>query len=290
MSIEWDDLKTVLALVRRGSLAAAGAELGVNYTTVARRIARAEAKHGAILFERLSDGYRPTQAARHIATRAAEMEEVDLRLRREMAGQDSALHGEMVLTAPQLLIAHFLAPVLGAFSEQHPEIDLRTRATNDLLDLNRREADLAIRVSRTPGDTLTGMRLCAQDQAAFATPEWVARIAKDPSVPVDWILYESYERLSADTLACLPGSRIAMRFDDMVAMHGAAVAGLGLVRMPVFLGRATPGLQQVPGLPVRPYSDIWVVAHPDVWPGAKLVAFREMLTRHFRANRHRFVA
>ena len=288
--MDWDELKTILALVRCGSLAAAGEELGVNYTTVARRIARAEARHGAILFERLSDGYRPSDTARHIATRAAEMEEVDLRLQREIAGQDSELRGQLVLTAPQLLIAHSLAPVLAAFREKHPQVALHIRATNDLLDLNRREADLAIRISQNPGDTLTGLRLSAQDTAAFATADWVARIAEDPSAPVDWIMHQTYKAVSADTMALLPGSRVAMWFDDMVAMQGAAVAGLGVVRMPMFLGRATPGLEQVTTLPVRPYMDIWAVSHPDVWPSAKLAAFREVLKAHFRVNRHRFVA
>ena len=81
-----------------------------------------------------------------------------------------------------------------------------------------------------------------------------------------------------------------MWFDDMVAMQGAAASGLGLVRMPMFLGRATAGLQRVTALPAQPYTDIWAVAHPDVWPNAKLVALRDILKAHFRANRHRFVA
>ena len=64
----------------------------------------------------------------------------------------------------------------------------------------------------------------------------------------------------------------------------------GVVRLPFFLGRSLPGLVQVPCLPPQPYADIWAVAHPDVWPSAKLKAFRDVLVPHIRAHRALFVA
>lgn len=280
MAVEWDDLKTVLALVRGGSLAAAAKDLGLTYTTVARRIQRAETAHGGRLFERLKDGYRPTKAAQLVARHASDMEACEHHLLRDLAGQDDSLTGALTLTAPQLLIAHLIAPVIGDFCAAHPGVDLRIRATNDLLDLTRREADLAIRISRNPGDTLTGLRISAQHSASFAAPDWAARFADDPGAPIDWLVYEGYERLPKLALQNAPGSRVVLRFDDMVAMHGAACAGLGVVRMPMFLGRASPELVELPILPPQPYAEIWVVAHPDVWPSAKLEAFRAVLKSH----------
>ncbi len=290
MAVDWDDLRTVLCLVRGGTLAAAAAELGVSYTTVARRVRRAEAAHGGVLFERLADGYRPTAEARLIAEHAARMEEAEHGLARALAGRDDSLSGALVITAPELLIAHVLGPVLAAFRAAHPQVMLRVRATNDLLDLGRREADLAIRVSRDPGDSLTGLRLTAQHSAAYAAPQWAERYAADPAAPLDWLVYETHIRLPDEAMARAPGSRIVMRFDDMVAMHGAALAGLGVVRMPMFLGRAAPGLVQLPVLTPQPYADIWAVAHADVWPGAKPAAFRAVLRRFFRREGARFVA
>jgi len=262
----------------------------VNYTTVARRIQRLEVKLGQRLFERLKSGYEPTETARIVARYAGEMEAQQDNMLRGMQGRDQSLSGPLVITAPQLLIGPYLAPVIGQFRTQHSQVDLRIRATNDLLDLTRREADLAIRISRNPGDTLTGLRLCAQDNASFASPEVAARIAQDPGACIDWLVYEQAPSVPKNSLQQYPNARVAMRFDDTVAMVGAAKAGLGVVRMPMFLGRATEGLEQVPVLPPQPYIDIWLVGHPDVWASAKVAAFRKMLVPYFRARRADFVA
>lgn len=286
----WDDLKTVMALVRHGSLAAAGAVLGLNYTTVARRIARAEAALGTTLFERLKDGYVPTDAAMLVAAHAGEMEAREHDLMRRLAGQDGTLEGALTITAPQLLIAYVLPAALAQFRALYPKVDLKVRATNDILDLSRREADLGVRISRTPGDTLTGLRLAEQHTASFASPGWAERIAKDPDAPIDWILYETHDDVPKAARKAYPSSRVQYRFDDMIAMAGAAQAGLGVVRMPMFLGRSLPGLVQVPLLPPQPYMDVWMVAHPDVWPGAKVRAFRDVLKADMKTRRAFFIA
>ncbi|WP_299077368.1 LysR family transcriptional regulator [uncultured Ruegeria sp.] len=289
MLAHWDDYRAVLEVVRARSLSSASDRLGINYTTVARRIARVEAVVGQALFERLADGYRPTEAGLTVAEHAAHMESAELAMRRGLSGQDTRLEGAMTLTAPQLLIAHVLAPVLDAFNRKHPAIDLKVRADNEMLDLNRREADIAIRISRNPGDSLKGLRLTGQHTASFATQAWVERIKAEPRGVVDWLVYERYSELPATVRQSLPGSRIRMRFDDMVALSAAAQAGLGAVRMPMFLGRSLPGLVQIPGVPPQPYADIWVVAHPDVWPSAKLEAFRSIAVPHFRKLRSLFL-
>ena len=147
MKLDWDDLHTVLKLVRHKTLAGAADALGVNYTTVARRIRRAETALEQPLFERLADGYRPTHAARVVADHAAKMEGNEHALRRALQGLDSGLSGRLTITAPQLLIANFLAPVFDIFNRAHPDIELRILASNELLDLTRLEADLAIRIS-----------------------------------------------------------------------------------------------------------------------------------------------
>lgn len=290
MAPQWDDLKTVLELVRGQTLAAAAESLGVSYTTVSRRITRIEKSLGAPLFERLADGYQPTEAARIVAEHAARMETEQDGLLRQLAGRDARLEGTLTVTAPQLLIAHGLAPTLQRFKEAHPQVDLDIRATNDMLDLTRREADLAVRVSRNPGDSLKGLRLCAQDSASFAAPVWAERIANDPKAPLDWVAYSKLAKLPDGVIQSYPGARIRYRFDDMIAMAGAVQAGLGVARMPMFLGRALPGLVQVPCIAPQPYADIWVVGHRDVWPGARVKAFRDILVQDMRKLRPRFVA
>lgn len=290
MDPQWDDLKTVMHLVRARSLAGAADALGVNYTTVARRVGRVEKALGVLLFERLADGYRATSAGNMVARKASEMEANAFDMLRGLGAHETTLSGPLVVTAPQLLIAAALAPVLETFSARHPDVDLQIRATNDLLDLTRREADLAIRISNDPGDALKGLRLARQDNASFATQDWADRIAENPDTCIDWVVFSGLGQVPKAALERFPNSRVRMMFDDMAALVGAAQAGLGVVRMPMFLGRHTTGVVQVPVLPPHPYMDIWMVAHRDIWPSAKVAAFRDCLLPHFRSIRGHFVA
>ncbi|MCV6825178.1 MULTISPECIES: LysR family transcriptional regulator [Halocynthiibacter] len=289
MKLNWDDYQTVLMLVRHQSLSRAGQELGVNYTTIARRIKRIEETLGTLLFEKTPDGYVPTAAAGIIAEGATEMEQVSLKLQRNLLGADPKLSGPLTITAPQLLIAHFLAPLLAQFSEAYPLIELRILATNKILDMTRLEADLAIRISNSPGDTLKGRRLLIQQTASFASRKWADRIRHAPSEMIDWIAYTKHSGLPNDIEPEFPNNRIKFRFNDMVAMVGAAQAGLGVVRLPLFLGRGSAELVQVPVLPPRPYTDVWVVGHDDVWKASKLRAFRDMLVTYCKEHRALFV-
>jgi len=289
MKFSWDDLRTILMLVRHGSLTGAGDALGVNYTTVARRIRRAEDALNQMLFERQPEGYHPTGVAILIAKHASLMENTEHAMMRQLQRSDTELSGVLKITAPHLLIANFLSPVIDQFTQAHPNIDLRILATTDLLDLSRREADLAIRISRNPGDTLTGLRLLKQETASFANQEMANQINSDPSAMVNWIVHDTFPNVPKAVSSKFPNHLARFRFDDMVAMVGAAQAGLGVVRMPMFLGRASAGLVQVPVLPPQPYADIWVVGHPDIWSSVKLRAFRHILTKYCKTHSHQFV-
>ncbi len=284
MDVSWDDLRSVMLLVRHRTLAEAAGAMGVSYTTVARRMKRAEDALGTILFERLPDGYRPTDAAHRVAEHAARMETHEHDLRRALQGRDRGLTGRLTLTAPQLLISGFLLPILDEFQTAYPQVELRIVATNDLLDLNRLEADLAIRISNEPGDTLKGLRLSGQDHASFASVEMAKHIQKDPDKVVDWIVHDGNPAVPQPCNPAYPNHQMRFRFSDMSSMIAAAQAGLGVVRLPMFLGRQTDGLVQVPVLPPKPYLDIWVVSHADVWPSEKLRAFREILVPHFKKH------
>lgn len=290
MEMAWDDLRTVLMLVRHKTLAGAAGALNVNYTTVARRVRRAEQSLDTVLFERLADGYRPTEAARVIASHAESMERSEHDLRRALKGIGTELDGRLTITAPQLLISNFLAPVLDQFDRKYSGIDLRVLATNDILDLTRLEADLAIRVSRSPGDTLKGLRLLKQETGSFAAPKVAQQIQTDPTAMIDWIVYDAHPNVPKGVNPGYPNNRVRFQFDDMVAMLGAAQAGLGVVRAPMFLGRSTAGLVPVPVLHPQPYADLWMVAHPDLWPSPKLRAFRELLVAYCKRHKGDFLS
>ena len=284
MQVNWDDMRTVLVLVREGTLAGAAEVLGVTYTTVARRVSRAEDMLGQQLFERFPEGYIPTRQALDIAAAAEQMEQHEHQALRQLAGQDQDLSGPLTLTVPQLLIHAQLAPVLKAFVDLYPEIDLVVKASNDLLDLTRREADLAIRISADPGDTLVGRQLVAQRSACFATPEIAAAAAKDPQAPLDWVLYADHKSPPRTAWALHPNSKVRARFDDMVSLMAAARVGMGALRMPVFLGRSTVGLVPIKHIPTEPYAPIWIVSHKDLRQSRKVAALKDLLIPWFKQH------
>jgi DNA-binding transcriptional LysR family regulator len=169
-------------------------------------------------------------------------------------------------------------------------VELSVKATNDTLDLARLEADLAVRIAPDPSSTLMGVKLTEQDTASFATQDWADRIEADAQDTFDWIIYSEHRDLPKGVRERFPNARIGYRFDDMIAMVGAAQAGLGIVRLPMFLGRRAADLVQVPMLEPKQYSDIWIVGHRDIWAGAKQAAFRAQVVASIKAERSIFTA
>ena len=285
---DWGDLQTVLALVRHGTLAKAAEELDVNYTTIARRITQAEARYKVSLFERLPQGYVPTEAAYAAAKQAETMEQAEADFRIALGGLDKGLQGKLVVTAPQLLVSTHLCGVLAAFTKLHPEVDVTILGGNEVLNLNQHEADVAVRISNNPGDNLIGTRLAEQHTAAFASRELATSIQDNPDRSFDWIGFTYWTSPPKVTLDQYPDARIRFRFDDMAAALSAAQAGLGVLRAPAFVGRYS-GLHQVPIMDPQPYSDIWVVAHRELWNSAKVAAFRTCVSDYFKVNQAKFV-
>ncbi|GAA6209180.1 LysR substrate-binding domain-containing protein [Cognatishimia sp. WU-CL00825] len=284
MAAHWDDLKTVMHLVRGGSLAAAADALDVSYTTVARRVKRAEEDLGLQLFDRLADGYQATAAGERVAEKASAMEMEELDLMRGLVSEDPTLSGSLTVTAPQLVCSQMLLPVFQEFTEKYPEVELHIRADAQLLDLNRREADIAIRVSNEPGDSLTGRRLASQKCLAYGTQKWADLIAEGSNAEVSWIAPERIPAAFKDFVPDLGNAKVCLRSDDMITMIEAARAGMGVLCLPVSLGRSYSDLVQLPLLPPLPFPDIWAVAHRDIWRSARVTAFREILFAHFKST------
>lgn len=271
---DWDDLRYVLAAARAGGLSGAARTLGGSHATVSRRIAAAEARLGATLFERRPTGLHPTEAGR-AAIRAAEaMEAEALALERAAAGMDGALSGPLRITAPPLLSEPVLADALAGFAAAHPGVEITVLSSNELLNLHRREADVALRVTAAPEPSLWGARLAGLNRSVYAAPRWAEAAAAGR--PVDWIAFTHWQ---ADADAPWPGARLAWRFDDMAAALGAARRGLGALRAPCFLGEGDPGLRRLPGAAPEPYLDLWALAHPDLARAARVRRF----IRHMRA-------
>lgn len=265
--LPWSDLRLVLAVAREGSFRAAAASLQLSHPTLSRRIAELQRTLGVQLFERQGRQLRLTEAGEDLSETAARIEsEVD-GLSRRIAGQDHRLEGVVrVAVSPSMFAA--LAPALREFSTQHPGIQLEFVTGLSMASLTRREADIAIRFTASPPETLVGRRLGVFEQAPYAHRRLRAQLSDDPrSWPwVDWD--ESHRHhASAQWLAKnLPDARAVVRCDSSLALYQLIRAGLGVGFGPTMLAAPDAELVRIDDVPELPAfeRDIWVLTHADL--------------------------
>lgn len=286
--INWDDLKFVLETARNGGTSGAARALGVNHATVARRITAAEAALGARLFDRLASGYVPTEAGWEAVRAAEAMSDLERGLDRRIAARDTAVSGPLKVTASELLIERVLAPIVSDFVAAHPDIDLSLVATNDTLNLAKREADVAIRFAKTPPDTLVGRRLFELKGAVFAHRDVLAR-DQGGLAPLDWIRFAHWPGPPAQIKAVRPNLNVRLTVDDMIAAIGAARAGIGATRMACFLGDSDLLLKRVPGLPLFTQAPLWILTHADLKQVPRVRVFTEFAAARLKALQPLFV-
>ena len=144
--MDWDDLKVVLALSRKGSARGAAQQLGVSNSTITRRLDDLEHKLHTRLFDRTPDGYKLSAAGEQMLPTAEHVEELVLAAERRITGEDQELEGSIRLTLPPVSGLEFLMERLSEFARQDPGIDIELMSCRDAQDRSRREADIAIRV------------------------------------------------------------------------------------------------------------------------------------------------
>jgi len=165
--IKWDDLRFVLAIERSGSLSGAGRSLSLSHATVFRRLEALESHLGVRLFERGRNGYSPTPAGEQLSQTAVRIEAEVAAAERLVVGQDLKPQGTVRVTATDTLCFGVLLPICRAFQERFPEIRLEIAIFDELSSLSKREADVALRTTLKPKETLHGRKLGEIAQAVY---------------------------------------------------------------------------------------------------------------------------
>ena len=170
---DWDTLRLLLAIDRHGGVSGAARALGVTHATVSRRLARAEEHAGQAFFERLPAGLRLTDVGRSVLSHAKRIEPELDSLERFLMSQEKGLHGPLRVTIPPLMMTDALSRDIADFVHAHPRIQLEFVGDNNLLNLHQREADVAIRVTNKPPETLWGRKLTDQSSGYYAATHWL---------------------------------------------------------------------------------------------------------------------
>jgi DNA-binding transcriptional LysR family regulator len=286
--MEWSDLQLVLAICRAGTLSGAARMLGVNHSTVYRRINAIEAGIDVRLFERFPHGYVMTEAGEAVKASAERVEAEILGLSRALIGKDLRLQGKLRVTAPEGVGLKLLLPHLTHFCRQHPEIEMDLIVTNSTLRLSLREADVAVRVTSNPPDTSFGRRICDFRFTMYASAEYLQRYPDTGPEAHLWALWEdstnwlpAYVQAMGDHVL----RNIVFRSNSTLAAIGAARDGVGVTLLPCFLGDRDPGLVRVIEPPEDLTLQLWILTHSDLRHTARVRTLMRFITESLLAQK-----
>lgn len=266
-----NDLRFIAAISSTGSLSGAARRLGVNHATVFRRVVAIEGRLGVRLFERDGGHYTPTEAGEELARAGAAMEETALVSLRRVAGQDLRPSGVVRIATTDSLAQYLLPRMLQTCRSQFPDIQLELAISNDMANLSRRDADLAVRPSALPPDELVGRKIGPLAFAVYqlAGPNneaWIAREGGHGKVG-QWM------RTYADA------ATIGLHINTYSGLCAACVAGLGQAVLPCFIGDTQAALIRKTPVLAGCSSELWLLTHPDVKKTARVSAIWQILQK-----------
>ncbi|WP_299286993.1 LysR family transcriptional regulator [uncultured Tateyamaria sp.] len=285
--MDWEDIKTLCAVVQHKTVRAAGEALGVHHTTVGRRIDSLEESLGTSLFNRTPDGLLLTSAGETLYRVAQTFSEALIDAERSIAGLDDELAGPLTVTMPEPLLNVLFMPELPGFTAQHPSIELRFDTSLSIRDVARREADFAVRLDNNPPDTLVGKRLYAYTEAAYATPDYLSR---NPKL-YRWLGWGAATQGAPEWVRTseFPDNPVWGVFPTIPAQQAAAREGLGLAILPCLFGDADPDLQRAGKKAPVKSRDIWLLTHNDLRQTARVQAFMVFAETVLRKHRKRLI-
>jgi DNA-binding transcriptional LysR family regulator len=283
--IDWDDLRFFLAIHRTGSLAGAASQLGLNPTTVGRRLTGLEERARTRLFDRTPDGFVVTAAGRDIVARAERMEAEALGVERGIEGADQREEGTVRLTATEMLVTRFIAPHLPRFAEKYPAITLDLWCTNQVVSLARREADIALRLARPREPDVITRQLAAIELALYASPGYLAAYgaparAEDSLAGHAVIGFAATPPFRVENEWFDPraeGARVVMRSDSVSSIYAATGAGLGIALLPRAVADQDPELVRLPTETSPRPRVVWQTLHKDLRGSARIRAVTDFL-------------
>jgi DNA-binding transcriptional LysR family regulator len=282
---DWRLVRSFLAALDHGSLLAAARHLKMSQPTLGRHIAELESQLGVVLFERTGRGLLPTGTALQLAEAARGMEAGALLLERTLSGVQTQTSGTVRITASVPVAVTLLPPLLASMRQKLPGIAVELVSSNQVSNLLRREADIAVRMVRPDQSSLIAKKIGAVSLGAYAHRSYLAR--RGPLRKATDLLQHELIGSDADT-AILQGFQamgypvtrdaFALRSDDFIVQWQAVRAGLGIGFCADYMARAEPdvlpvlaGLLKIPALPM------WLAVHREIRSSQRIRAVFDFL-------------
>ncbi|GLR13435.1 transcriptional regulator [Chitinimonas prasina] len=290
MQLSHDDLMLVLALVRGGTLARAAALLQVDVTTVFRGIRRLEQGLGSSLFEKGRSGYLPGQVALRLAEQAERAEQALAAAQLAVLQERDIVSGTVRLTCTDTVLHGLLQAALARFMPKYPALRLELIASNDFANLSRHEADVALRLTRTPPEHLVGRCLGEVPYQLCGHADYLRAQGDRPWPEMDWIAPDDFLPDHASVQwrrQHYPGVQPRFHCNSLLSAASLARAGLGLTVLPGFL--IAQDLQALtPPLPGCT-TQLWLLTRPDCRALRSVSVLMEALAEHMVLSYHPLV-
>ena len=267
--LDWDDLQTFLAIARHGSLSGAARALGVQQTTMGRRLAGLQARAGAVLLHKTPRGFSLTASGAAILGNVERMENEALSIERSITGRDVRLEGVVRIATVETLAVAVLVPAIPAFHTAHPGITLELATDTNTVSLTRREADIGLRLARPTQQDLTVRRVGAIGFGLYAAQAYLERhpmpdlTAGAPGHTVIQTLPDLMALPEMAWLTTMTGAaQAALRSNSRFAHRDACAAGIGMACLACYLGDPA-GLVRLDTPMPGPQRELFLAVHAD---------------------------
>jgi DNA-binding transcriptional LysR family regulator len=268
---DWNDLRYFLAVARTGSTIAAAKDLGVNQSTVQRRLAALEEAIGRELVERLPVGYRLTSFGEELRPHVEQVETAITCLDRKIASTDTSLSGTVRLTCPEGLGYRLIPRILDVFHARYPAVRVDLIIADEYLDLTKGEADIALRAGETKDTALIGRKFAHTAWAIYANRSYVGRHGSvagprdlDRHAMIAFDGHLAKVNVSRWIRSAAPNAAVAARCNSVIAMLLSVKSGVGIGPLPVHIGDMEDDLVRVLDPVPESTSSIYLLVHPDL--------------------------
>ncbi len=275
-NLDWEEVKCFAVVADAGTVRRAARQLGVHHSTVSRRIDNLEHALGTKLFDRQPEGYSLNAAGEEFATAVRECGLLLNNAGRQVSGQNRDLSGVVTVTMAGPLAVYVFGPRLAEFADAHPNIEIQMITTTNVLDISRREADVAIRIDNNPPESLVGKRLFPYYQTVYASQEYLAThdLENEPESArlISWRPFDDrFPEWTKETgFGAVP---LWGNFPEPALQQSAARGGLGLAVLPCVIGDNDPQLVRASSKSPTKARDIWLLTHSDLRRTARIKAF-----------------
>lgn len=285
----WDDLRLVGVIAEQGSMAAAARALSVDHSTVFRRLNAIEKELGVRLFDRSRKACVPTPAGERMVRAAAAAREALAQAQVEIEGQDARLSGRLRCTITPYMAQIILVPLVASFQREHPQIRVDLTETYSLANLMQREADIALRITSRPPESLIGHHLGSIQMAVYGSAQRYPAGAEVNLSDCNWVVQATQISTGPEARWIQKnanGGNVRLRAESGTCVEAGVAADIGVGVLPCFRADRLSSLRRLTAPMPEMQLELWALTHPHLRSVARVVTMLGYLREQIPALLH----